>query len=105
MATPTVTIIHNEYGRQWREAISLRDFNPKKHVLADQPVEPAVEKAFKASKAKKKVKPVDEAEADFDTPPFLVTGDTVKLRNVEVDTQPLPKDDFDANLIDRAFDE
>ena len=60
MATPTVTIIHNQYGRQWREAISLRDFDPKKHVLAPEPVEEFAEKAFKASKPKRSRKKVIE---------------------------------------------
>ena len=86
MAIPTVTIIHNEYGRQWREAISIRDFNPKKHVLADQPAEPEADKAFKASKPKKKVKTVEDSDDDFDTQPFS-------------------KDDLETGLIDQAFDE
>lgn len=60
MAIPTVTIIHNEYGRQWREAISLRDFDPKKHVLAPEPTEEPAEKAFKASKPKRSRKTVVE---------------------------------------------
>ena len=69
MAVPTVTIIHNEYGRQWREAISLRDFDPKKHVLAPEPVEESVEKVFKASKPrgsrKKVIEEIEQEAADL----------------------------------------
>lgn len=87
MANPTITVIRNQFGREWREAIPLRDYDPKKHVMAPEAVEDEAGEAFasaaKSKTSRKKTKKAEpqtkEAPVEPDMFDELLAGDEAQV--------------------------